>query len=59
MLREVRLAVACALVGNLASTHVLEKVGMERQHQFAVPGHEMPGVRYVLTRERYEINQSV
>ena len=54
-----RRIVACALVGNAASTQVLEKVGMERQHEFVVPGHEVPGVRYVLTRERYEINQSV
>jgi RimJ/RimL family protein N-acetyltransferase len=43
-----RRIVSCALIGNVASTRVMEKVGLRRDGQFAIPGYEMPAVRYVL-----------
>src|SRR5262249_3608821 len=51
-----RRVVACALVGNAASTRVMEKVGLEWDGQFAVPGYDMPAVRHVLTRQRFEVS---
>jgi RimJ/RimL family protein N-acetyltransferase len=45
-----RRIVSCALVGNVASTRVMEKVGLQRDGLFAIPGYEMPAVRYVQNR---------
>jgi RimJ/RimL family protein N-acetyltransferase len=45
--------VACALVGNAASCRVLEKCGLERAGEFALPGFEMPAVKYAVTRGEY------
>jgi len=42
--------VACVLVGNAASCRVLEKVGLRRVSEFALPGFEMPAAKYALTR---------
>jgi [ribosomal protein S5]-alanine N-acetyltransferase len=39
--------VACALVGNGASTRVMEKVGLKYDATFAMPGFEMLAVRYI------------
>jgi [ribosomal protein S5]-alanine N-acetyltransferase len=46
----VEAVVACALVGNRASCRVLEKCGLLRVCQFALPGFEMPAVKYAVTR---------
>ena len=42
--------VACALVGNVASTRVMVKVGLKYDETFAMPGFEMPAVRYVMNK---------
>jgi RimJ/RimL family protein N-acetyltransferase len=42
--------VACALIGNVASTRVMEKVGLTYDATFAMPGFEMPAVRYLLRK---------
>jgi RimJ/RimL family protein N-acetyltransferase len=42
--------VATALVGNVASTRVMEKAGLQRVGQFAMPGFDQPGVKYSLCR---------
>jgi RimJ/RimL family protein N-acetyltransferase len=44
--------VACALIGNVASTRVMEKVGLRYDGTFTMPGIEMPAVRYVLGGNR-------
>jgi [ribosomal protein S5]-alanine N-acetyltransferase len=43
--------VSCALVGNRASTRVMEKVGMSRVREFMLPGFTEPSVMYALCRE--------
>jgi RimJ/RimL family protein N-acetyltransferase len=40
--------VASALVPNRASTRVMEKLGMGRLREFALPGFDVPGVVYAL-----------
>jgi RimJ/RimL family protein N-acetyltransferase len=50
----VRGVVACALVGNVASTRVMEKAGLRRVREFALPGYDQAGVVYVLPRAEYE-----
>jgi RimJ/RimL family protein N-acetyltransferase len=42
--------VSCALVGNVASTRVMEKVGLKRVGLFSLPGYDMPLVKYTLAR---------
>jgi RimJ/RimL family protein N-acetyltransferase len=46
--------VAAALVGNRGSTRVMEKVGLRRVGEFAVPGYDMATVKYALTREEFQ-----
>jgi RimJ/RimL family protein N-acetyltransferase len=43
--------VASALVPNRASTRVMEKVGLRRLFEFAVPGFDVPGVIYAREKE--------
>jgi RimJ/RimL family protein N-acetyltransferase len=43
--------VACALVPNRASTRVMEKVGMSRVREFALPDFTDPCVMYAVCRE--------
>jgi RimJ/RimL family protein N-acetyltransferase len=43
--------VAAALVTNRASTRVMEKVGMSRVREFAIPGFDDPSVAYALCPE--------
>jgi RimJ/RimL family protein N-acetyltransferase len=43
--------VAVALIENVASWRVMEKVGMKRVGTFAIPGYEVPAVKYALARE--------
>ncbi len=45
--------VAVALIGNVASTRVMEKVGLRRIGTFAIPGYEMPAVKYALSRQEW------
>jgi len=49
----VEAVVACALVGNRASCRVLEKCGLRRVCEFALPGFDMPAGRYTLTRPEF------
>jgi RimJ/RimL family protein N-acetyltransferase len=42
--------VALALVGNVASTRVMEKVGMKQVRQVTLPGYDQPGVVYALDK---------
>ena len=42
--------VAAALVSNRGSTRVMEKIGMTRVREFAMPGYADPGVTYALCR---------
>jgi RimJ/RimL family protein N-acetyltransferase len=46
--------VATALVENVASTHVMEKVGLKKVGMAALPGYDIPAVKYVLSKEEYE-----
>jgi [ribosomal protein S5]-alanine N-acetyltransferase len=46
--------VACALVGNVASTRVMQKAGLRREREFELPGYDQAGVKYVLSRAEYE-----
>ena len=48
--RQPEAVVSCALVGNVASTRVMEKVGLRRAELFSLPGYEMASVKYVLLR---------
>ena len=48
-----RRVVAMALVANVASWRVMEKVGMHRAGEFALTGFEPRAVKYVLEREDY------
>ena len=43
--------VATALVANRASTRVLEKAGLKRSEQFALPGYEQPAVLYTRCKD--------
>jgi RimJ/RimL family protein N-acetyltransferase len=45
--------VATALTGNVASTRVMEKVGLRRVGEFAIPGYEMAAVKYALSRDEF------
>jgi [ribosomal protein S5]-alanine N-acetyltransferase len=45
--------VATALVSNVASTRVMEKVGMKKEKLFALPGYEIAAVKYALSREEF------
>lgn len=47
---EVTALVASALVTNRASTRVMEKIGMTRIREFAIPGYDDPSVMYALCR---------
>jgi RimJ/RimL family protein N-acetyltransferase len=42
--------VSTALVANVASTRVMEKAGLKRVGEFALPGYEQPAVKYALCR---------
>jgi RimJ/RimL family protein N-acetyltransferase len=42
--------VALALVGNVASTRVMEKVGLKKDRQVALPGYDQPAVVYALDK---------
>jgi RimJ/RimL family protein N-acetyltransferase len=41
-----RRVVAAALAGNAASIRVLEKVGLKKVGEFAIPGFDQPSVKY-------------
>jgi RimJ/RimL family protein N-acetyltransferase len=43
--------VAAALVANRGSTRVMEKIGLVRVREFAIPGYDDPSVMYALCRE--------
>jgi RimJ/RimL family protein N-acetyltransferase len=43
--------VSCALIGNLASIRVMEKVGLRRDGEFRIPGYDMALVRYAGQRK--------
>jgi [ribosomal protein S5]-alanine N-acetyltransferase len=45
--------VSCALVGNVASTRVMEKCGLKREEAFAIQGIESPLVRCALAANDY------
>jgi RimJ/RimL family protein N-acetyltransferase len=42
--------VALALVGNVASTRVMEKLGMKKVRQVTLSGHDQPAVVYALDK---------
>jgi RimJ/RimL family protein N-acetyltransferase len=46
--------VATALATNRASIRVMEKAGLTRERDAALPGFEEPALVYALTRERFE-----
>ncbi len=46
-----------ALVGNRASTRVMEKVGLRRVAEFRLPGYDEPAVKYALERNQYDPRQ--
>ncbi|HVS37015.1 MAG TPA: GNAT family N-acetyltransferase [Gemmataceae bacterium] len=46
--------VAVALVGNRASTRVMEKVGLRCVEEFRLPGFEEPAVKYALEKNDYD-----
>jgi RimJ/RimL family protein N-acetyltransferase len=46
--------VATALVSNGASIRVLEKAGLKRVRQFALPGFDQPAVKYALCKEQFD-----
>lgn len=46
--------VASALVGNRASTRVMEKVGLRFAGLYPTPGYDQPSVKYALRREDFE-----
>jgi [ribosomal protein S5]-alanine N-acetyltransferase len=48
--------VATALVGNAASIRVLEKAGLRRVGEFALPGYDQPSVKYALRRDEYAVD---
>lgn len=45
--------VSSALLSNVASWRVMEKVGLRRVQQFPLPGYDSQDVTYALTREEY------
>lgn len=45
--------VATVLAGNVASIRVLEKAGLKLAHEFALPGYDMPAVKYALRRDDF------
>jgi RimJ/RimL family protein N-acetyltransferase len=49
---EVAAVVAAALAANRASWRVMEKVGMARVREFAVPGFDVPAAAYEVGRGR-------
>ena len=49
----VEAVVAVALVANKASCRVLEKAGLRRGPEFALPGFDSPAARYGLTRAEF------
>jgi RimJ/RimL family protein N-acetyltransferase len=46
--------VASAQVSNVASTRVLEKAGLKRVAEFALPGFDQPAVKYAVCRKDWE-----
>ena len=46
--------VAAALVGNRASTRVMEKAGLRREAEFRLPGYDESAVKYALDRDDYD-----
>lgn len=48
---EVTCVVAAALAPNRASWRVMEKLGMSRVREFAIPGLDVPSVMYAVCRE--------
>lgn len=50
--------VSSALLSNVASWRVMEKVGMKRVRQFPLPGYDSPDVTYRLTREEWVAMES-
>ena len=46
--------VAVALVGNRASTRVMEKVGLRRVTEFPLPGFDQAAVKYALDKKDYD-----
>ena len=46
--------VSCALVGNLASIRVMEKVGLHRDCEFRISGFDAPLVRFILVADKRE-----
>ncbi len=51
---EAACVVATALVGNRASTRVMEKAGLRRGAEFHIPGYDEPAVKYALERNNYD-----
>ena len=49
--------VATALVGNRASTRVMEKAGLRRVAEFRLPDYDEPAVKYALERDQYDPRQ--
>jgi RimJ/RimL family protein N-acetyltransferase len=45
--------VAMALEANVASTRVMQKVGLKFVFRFALPGFELPAVKFALSRSEY------
>ncbi len=46
--------VSSALVGNVASTRVMEKAGLKRAGTFAISGFDQPAVKYALDRDQFD-----
>ena len=42
--------VASALIGNVASTRVMEKAGLRRVGEYRIPSYDQPAVKYALDR---------
>jgi RimJ/RimL family protein N-acetyltransferase len=54
----VRAVVATVLVGNVASCGVLEKAGLRKTGEFALPGFEMPAAKYELAMDEFVLADS-
>jgi RimJ/RimL family protein N-acetyltransferase len=48
---ETTCVVACTLITNRASWRVMEKVGMTRAREFAIPGFDDPAVMYAICKD--------
>jgi RimJ/RimL family protein N-acetyltransferase len=46
--------VSTALIGNVASTRVMEKAGLKKVGEFRIPGFDQSAVKYALPKDRWK-----